>query len=194
MPNYTHLPPALPYGGYTCTVRHHLHAFGYILPSMLCAPPQNPCILPWNAARDAMLADDHMLTRIPLCDADLCLHADMVAPFPYQQLTRLRLQSSYHSTKHVLAMISALPRLEELAIALDSTFDVFALDTAALSQWPQLRLMDLSESRLWEYYSAERHKVLMRAAPRRVVDQLMHLQRACPRIKWVVRHISLPQV
>ena len=111
---------------------------------------------------------------------------------PYQQLTQLRLWNSDVTMTNLLAMSSALPSLEEFEVKLGAhNFDLFELDAATLSRWPQLRLIDLSHSRLWEeadIYSEEFWSPQKRTqAPMRTVEQLMRLQRACPRIEWVLR-------
>ena len=145
----------------------------------------------WRCGTNPALADGNVVAHnILSCPVGLCLHEKAEAPLPYQQLTRLQLFSSHHNATDVLTMTSNLPLLQELELHLDLTFDLFVLDAAALSQWPQLRLLDLSGSRLWDSDPGQpdpRHPQDQRCAPMRQVERLMHLQRACPRIEWVLR-------
>ena len=133
----------------------------------------------------------NVIAHILLCAADLCLDAHIdadgaEAPLPFGQLTGLCLQSSDHNTTETLAMTSGLPRLEELAVHLGTTFDLFVLDAAALLRLPQLRLLDLSGSPLWDSRPGESDEHM----PMYEVERLMHLQRACPRIEWVLRKLG----
>jgi hypothetical protein len=114
---------------------------------------------------------------------------EMALPLPYQQLTRLRLEGRGRATANILAMIPELPQLKELEIASGRAINLSTLDAAMLSRWPQLRLVNLSETRLWESKenAPEKWNPDTRGyAPMAVVEQLMHLQRACPRIEWVL--------
>lgn len=124
-----------------------------------------------------------MVAHVQSYAADWCLNTGVEAPLPYQQLTRLQVFCGTHNTKHILAVISDLPMLEELELHLETTFDLFVLDAAALSRWPKLRLLDLSGSQLWDFRQARGPERM----PMREVERLMHLQRACPRIEWVPR-------
>jgi hypothetical protein len=129
------------------------------------------------------------VAHILLSAADLCLDAHIdadgaEAPLPFGQLTGLWLQSSDHNTTEILAMTSGLPRLEELAVHLDTTFDLYVLDAAALLRLPQLRLLDLSGSPLWDSHHPGESDEHM---PMCEVERLMHLQRVCPHIEWVLR-------
>ena len=105
-------------------------------------------------------------------------------PLPFQQLTRLQLESGSCNARDVLTMVSDLPGLEvlEMIDLMCQAFELRAFDAAALSKLPKLRLVGLSGTPfLWgEPFSDDT------SGHQAVQGQLMQLQRACPNITWVV--------
>ena len=119
------------------------------------------------------------------------MEIDIPLPLSYTQLTRLQLQIGEYDVREILVMISELAQLEVLEV-LGVTWRAFELldfDATALSRLPKLRRVDLSGSLLWDDASVDkpvRGDDMRKYLPLRVVHHLISLQRANPKVEWVL--------
>jgi hypothetical protein len=112
-----------------------------------------------------------------------------VLALTHLQLTHLQLSESCLGSTDVVVMVRSCCSLAILEIFNASkAFDVFTVDATALSRLPKLRMINLARSLLYEPTESQCNRVrgeVESYLPVRVVQHMMWLQRATPRIKWV---------
>jgi hypothetical protein len=108
---------------------------------------------------------------------------------PFQQLTRLSLESARVPWADILAMIAGLPQLEQLDVIASRAVELSAADVVPLSRVPVLRLVNLYSSQLWRD-DLHMHPIQdidqPYYLPRGIVQHLLYLQRVLPHIEFVV--------
>jgi hypothetical protein len=109
----------------------------------------------------------------------------------HPQLTRLQLRRSQVAMRDIMTMVSQLPQLEVLEVLdqLETTVELQQINAAMLTQLPQLREVNLSGSLLGQQSQVRFYHNSPQATnwPLYVTEQLLALQRAVPRIAWVLR-------
>jgi hypothetical protein len=115
-------------------------------------------------------------------------------PLPLQclQLTRLQLCTGEYTIGDVLAMASELPQLEILEVLQIEHFDISDDDAMALSRLPKLQTVNISDAVLCESSHAmdpagtPRWVPICECMEAEVVEDLLRLRQAAPRINWVM--------
>ena len=128
---------------------------------------------------------DQLVKPRPVCrfPADLDMAEPPALSFP--QLTRLQLWRCRFGMADTRVMVSGLQQLEVLQM-LQTEPLIQLRDAGALLQLPRLREVDLSYSELWVHkghYLSQPPDYLSE----HVAEQLLTLQKAAPRIDWVLR-------
>jgi hypothetical protein len=117
------------------------------------------------------------------------LEVDEPQPLPYPQLTRLQLRRSDLKMRDIMNMVSESPQLEILEVLeqIFTTVKLHQVDPGVLLQLPKLREVNLSGSLLGNQSRARvipRHTEI---CPPYVFEQLLALEKAVPRVEWVLR-------
>lgn len=124
------------------------------------------------------------------CTAELRLDEGPV-PLRYPQLTRLQLLEGGHLRADLLATVAELRQLEVLEV-LEVAGDVDTVTAKQLARLPKLRTVNLSQEPLHAPGDEAEPAGRPPRAPEResmqpeVRERLLRLQRAAPRIKWVL--------